>query len=209
MQTVSSADFSRQNQQKMDETLLVRFYLKSVQDQAASLEAGRPVFVDKEYVEIRVPGSKDAVAHPAKQRDINRFPRHYEAFKARVEAPIEGTPLVEWPQISRSQAEELSFFNVKTVEQLIAMSDQNSTQFMGINKLKEQAKAWLEETQGENAQIEELKAKLAERDKEMEALIKRMERLEKAPVQQAAPPKRKAPARKKAPKRKKVTAKKE
>ncbi len=209
MQTVSAADFDRQNQQKMDDTLLVRFFMHPMPDAAKTAEEGRPVFTDTVHIEIRIPGAKDAVARRATQRDIDRFPRHYQAFQDRVELPEEGTLLSEWPMITRSQVEELSFFNVKTVEQLIAMSDQNSSNFMGIQKLKQLAKDWLEETQGENAKIEKLEADLAERDKQISALAGRLEALEKAPAKRAAP-KRKAPARKKtAAKRKKVTAKKE
>jgi hypothetical protein len=204
VQTVSAADFDRQNRQKMDETLLVRFFTKPRPDNAATAKEGRPIFYDCEYIEIRVPGSKDAVARPARQRDIDRFPRHYQAFKNRVEVPEEGTPLSEWPMISRSQVEELSFFNVKTVEQLVAMSDQNSTQFMGIQKLKQTAKDWLEETQGENAKIKKLEADLAERDEQIAALAERLEKLEAKPAPEKAPAKKKTAAR-----RKKVTAKKE
>ena len=133
MQIVNAADFDKQNQNKMDEQLLVKFFVKPRQDPRQTAEAGRPVFVDTEYVEIRIPGSRDAICRPASPRDIARFDRHYAAFKSRTEAPETGTPLVEWPLITRSQAEELSFHNVKTVEQLVSMSDQNATQFMGIS----------------------------------------------------------------------------
>ena len=189
----------------MDDTLLVRFFSHPVEDKAKSAEAGRPIFVDVDHIEIRVPGSRDAVARRATQRDIQRFPRHYQAYKDRVEVPEEGTLLAEWPLITRSMVEQLSFANVKTVEQLVAMSDQHATGFMGINKLKQQAKDWLEQTQGENAKIEELTKQLAERDEQLQALAERLDALEKP----KPAPKKKATRKKATARRKKVTAKKE
>lgn len=184
----------------MDEQLLVRFFLKPRQDPRATEEQGRPVFVDATYIEIRIPGSRDAVARPAKPQDIARFPKHYEAFKNRTAEPETGTPLVEWPLITRSMAEELSFYNVKTVEQLVAMSDQNASKFMGINMLKQKAKEYLGDA-AEKADAKKLETELAKRDKEIEELKAAVKALSAAPV-------KKTTAKKKAT-RKKVSAKKE
>ncbi len=200
MQIVNSEDFDSRNQSKMDEQLLVRFYLKPKQDMRASEEQGRPVFVDATYIEIRIPGSRDAVARPAKPQDIARFPKHYEAFKNRTAEPETGTPLIEWPLITRSMAEELSFYNVKTVEQLVAMSDQNASKFMGINMLKQKAKEYLGDA-AEKADAEKLETELAKRDKEIEELKAAVKALSAAPV-------KKTTTKKKAT-RKKVSAKKE
>lgn len=201
MQTVNSEDFDSRNQSKMDEQLLVRFYIKPRPDHKATAEQGRPVFVDAEYIEIRIPGSRDAVARPAKPRDIARFPKHYEAFKNRTAEPETGTPLTEWPLITRSVVEELSFYNVKTVEQLVAMSDQNASQFMGINMLKQKAKEWLE-VAAENADAKKLADELAKRDEEIEKLKAAIEAMSApAPKKKASPKKR--------PTRKKVSKKKE
>lgn len=199
MQIANSQDFAQQNQQKMDEQLLVRFFLKPRQDPTASAEEGRPVFKDVVYVEIRVPGSRDAVCRPAGAGDIARFQRHYDAFQSRTADVVEGTPLAEWPQMSRSQVEELSFYNVKTVEQLIAMSDQNASQFMGLNTLKAKAKAWLDLT-NEYKAAEELQAELSKRDSEIAEL--------KAAVDELKATTRKPAVRKKVGK-KKVAKKKE
>ena len=164
-------DFNRSTQQTLDEQLLVKFFYKSKADNAATATEGRPMFKEVEYVEIRVAGSRDAQAcRPATFDDKNRFPRHYEAFQRRIEMPTEGTPLAEWPQIGRSQIEELGFLNCKTVEQLRDMSDTNVGQMRGGNMLKQQAKAWLESA-GETkllaekvelrAEIDELKEMVA------------------------------------------------
>lgn len=199
MHNINSQDFEQQNQSRMDDQLLVRFFLKPREDAVASKEAGRPVYKDTEFVEIRTPGSRDAVCRPARAGDIARFQRHYDAFKSRTDTELlEGTLLAEWPLITRSHAEELSFFNVKTVEQLVAMSDQNANQFMGIQSLKRKAKEWLEQA-AENKAAEELQAELKKRDDEiaeLKAAVKAM---------QAKP----RVTKKKTRSKKKVTAKKE
>ena len=160
-----------------DKNLLVKFYMKPRQDKAASLEKGRPIFKDVEYIDIKIPGNRNAGAgRPATDDDKKRFPDHYRAFKDRVtDAGMEGTPLSEWPLVSRSMAEELSFFHVKTVEQLVTMSDAQAAKFMGLGGIRQKAKIWLEASKREKplwdmdekikaqaAQIEELQKALSE-----------------------------------------------
>ena len=176
-----------QDTSEADRSLLVRFFVKSTQDKAATIKEGRPIFREREFIEIRFPGNRtDAVARPARPADIARFPRHYDAFKRRVEMPDEGTPLAEWPQISRSQVEELAFYNIKTVEQLVGMSDANAGQFMGINKLRAQAKEFLENSK-QLVELSSLKTELQERDEKIAAMEAKLEKLlaQQAPEEEA------------------------
>jgi hypothetical protein len=154
-----------------DDQLLVRFYQRTEPDVAETEKQGRPIYKEVDFIEIHQPGNKDSVidrkAYPV---DIERFARHYEAYKARTKGDgvhIEGTPLVEWPGITRSQAEELKFFNVYSVEQLAGMSDSNAQNIMGIQSLKAAAKLWLEKASDKQLQeaqdeIAQLKAQMAE-----------------------------------------------
>ena len=90
--------------------------------------------------------------------------------------PVDGTPLAEWPLMSRSQVEELSFHHVKTVEQLIKMSDVQASKFMGMNDLRRKAKVWLEHTD-ETAkinEIESLKTANVEKDEKIKSLESQM-----------------------------------
>lgn len=170
-------DFGHGQQAAMDATLLVRFFVKAMQDKSASAKEGRPIFKDVEYIEIRTPGCRDPIARPAKPGDIQRFPRHYDAFKARTSNIVDGTPLAEWPLISRSQAEELSFFSVKTVEQLVAMPDSSSGRMMGMNVLRQKAKEWLKVAK-EDQKAADLAAELAKRDEELvelRAMVKELQ----------------------------------
>jgi hypothetical protein len=135
-------DFS--NQQEADKALMVRFFYKDRPDKAKTMEEGRPIFKEVTYVEIRVAGQRDVQAcRPASLADKQRFPLHFEAFEKRVEPPSEGMPLSEWSQITRSEAEELTFMSVKTVEQLASMKDSNLGNFRGGYALRDKAVKWL------------------------------------------------------------------
>ena len=195
-------DFQQNQQQKMDEGLLVKFFVKPFHDQVKSKEEGRPVYRDVEYIDIKIPGEKgNGVCRPARPRDISRFPRHYEAFKSRTSSELsEGTPLFEWVGVSRSQAEELAFYNVKTVEHLANVNDVDIAGFMGGNMLKAKAVEWLAIAE-EGKQSAELQKELAKRDEEISELKAAVASLQ-------AKPKRRV-TKKKAARKKKVSAKKE
>lgn len=165
-------DFS--NTAEADKALMVRFFYKSVQNKLESQKTGRPVFKEKLYVEIRIPGQRDAQAcRPATHADKQRFPLHLEAFEKRTEPPTEGMPLAEWPKITRAQAEELAYMNVKTVEQLASMKDTNIGNFMGGYGLREKAGKWLEQNSAEteDREKEEMRTTIAELKAQMAELL--------------------------------------
>jgi hypothetical protein len=174
---MQQADFNHEdftNQREADKSLMVRFFYKNVENKMASKTQGRPVFREKTYIEIRVAGQRDVQAcRPATHADKMRFPAHLEAFEKRMEPPTEGMPLTEWAKITRSQAEELAFKNVKTVEQLASMKDSNLQQFMNGYKLREQAIKWLETNSEETDDREkaELKQQVADLQSQMAELI--------------------------------------
>jgi hypothetical protein len=174
-------DFKPEHQSRADETLMVRFFTQPMLDNQATKKAGRPVYTDREFIDIKVPGSRTGGdVHLVRQRDIVRFPRHYEAFKQRTEAPETGTPLSEWPMVSRSQAEELAFFNVKTVEQLATMPDNHAQSFHNALNLKQKAKEWLEMAEASTrvSEIGSLQSALDEKDAQIAALTEKMAELE-------------------------------
>ncbi len=164
---MQTAEFNHEdfgNQSEADKSLMVKFYYKDVQNKLKSKAEGRPIFTEKTYIEIRVAGQRDVqAARPATHADKQRFPRHFEAFEKRVEPPTEGMPLAEWPKITRTQAEELAFLNVKTVEQLAGMKDSNLQQFMNGYKLRDGAVKWLEQNSVEtdDREKEELRSTVA------------------------------------------------
>jgi hypothetical protein len=113
--------------------------------------------------------------------DKARFSEHFRKFEAREnQETMEGTPLAEWPGVTRSQAEELKFYNVLTVEQLVGMSDTNAQNFRGMGELRKRAKAFLDVAK-ENAGAEALAASArenAELKATIAALAKRLDAME-------------------------------
>jgi hypothetical protein len=146
-----------------DDNLLVKFYIGPVQDQAASKKEGRPIYKDVEWIDIRIPGSKDnIVIRPVRETDKQRFYRHYEAFQRRTESQVHtpvGTPLSVWPRVTPAQAKELEFFNIMTVENLAGAPDGAVGGIIGINKLKQDAQRFLEVT-AKQAPLVELNDKM-------------------------------------------------
>jgi len=177
MGTTSMAMGGNNGRYQGDDRLLVRFYMHPAKDVAATIEAGRPIFKEVPYIHIMQPGNKESIIHrKATQMDKDRFVEHYRKFTAREDQDaIEGTPLAEWPGITRSQCEELKFYNVLSVEQLAGMSDTNAQNFRGINSLRQQAIAYLEAA-SDNASAQAL----AEQKAINARLMERLEALEGA-----------------------------
>jgi hypothetical protein len=158
------SDFEQGRQAEQDAKLLVKFYYRTVPDKGKSKEQERAVFKEQEYISIRVPGRGGSGAvRPATHRDKTRFERHYAAFKQRVELPEEGTPLSEWPVVSRSLAETLSFVGIKTVEHLSEMDDNTASGIMGGNTLKRKANEWLARAR-QDVSVSQLTDELSKRD---------------------------------------------
>lgn len=159
-----------------DDVLLVKFFYHPRLQQTKSEEAQRPIYEDEAYIQIMQPGNKDSIViRPAMEMDKQRFPDHWKKFLARDDQDsVQGTLLEEWPGITRSQVEELKFFNIRTVEQLAQISDSNAQNIMGIQMLKSKAETYLE-----NSEKEALASDLAKKDEQIAELLARMERMEK------------------------------
>jgi hypothetical protein len=156
------------------EKLYVQFAMHPVKNEAKSLEEGRPIFEDQEYVKLMAPGDKSNVIHrPVRADDKHRFSKQYADWKAGAAQTASGTPLSEWPAVTRSQVEELAYFKVLTVEHLAEMSDGIAQNLGPIQALKQKAKAWIEAAKG-NAPSEKLRAELATRDNEIETLKRQL-----------------------------------
>lgn len=166
-----------------DKEVRVRFFMQPKQNKAKSKEAGRPIFEDREYITIFTPGNKDNIpVRPVTDIERRRFHDQYQAWlKHRDnEEVVEGTPLSHWPGVTRSQVAELAYFNVRTVEELAAMSDSNAQGFMGIQLLRDRAKAYLKASETEAA-AEQLRQAAKEREElhsTIEALTARIAAME-------------------------------
>lgn len=135
-----------------DAALIVQFYVKPVQDIFDSTKKGHAIFKDVIYVKIDVPGVKDMqVDRPARTDDQKRFPRQYQHFMNMTQGDSReiGTPLAEWPLLTRSQAEEFRALKFYTIEAVANASDQNINAMgmmggMSPFMLREKARAFLQ-----------------------------------------------------------------
>jgi hypothetical protein len=163
-------DFTRPN--AGDDKLLVQFYRGTVKDDDASVTQGRPIFHDVDYTRIYVPGDKtNIIDRPTDNSDKQRFPQQYARYLQgkKDEDQIIGTPLKEWPLVTRAQVEELKYFNLHTVEHLAEVADAVKLKMPGLVSLSRQAQAWLERT-NVTAQAAMMDKTIADQANKIEAL---------------------------------------
>lgn len=147
---MSETDFSFHEQrvaaQGKPSPAIPRFYSKSVELTFRSQQEGRPIFEDRDFVEILIPGDRRSQVHePVTDDHKQRWPAEWKAYQEGREAPLEGTPLTSWPPITRARAEELAYFNVRTVEQLAELDDAKIMNIgMGGRELRGTAQKFLE-----------------------------------------------------------------
>jgi hypothetical protein len=148
-----------------DSRLFVKFETKSVLDQVASREQGRPIHVSVPYVHIQQPGERDYTHRPATQEDSMRFRRQWEAYQAgKTEGP-EGSPLSLLFPNNPEIVDNLKYFKVSTVEQLAELND-TQIQNLGIGgrQFHEAAKKYLS---------------AADKGKDFHALARKVEQMER------------------------------
>jgi hypothetical protein len=169
------------DEQGADSRLQVRFYKRPVQQEAETLEAGRPIYKEFDFVHICVAGDTltEIDTYVLNSHKV-RFPIQWANYQNRVGANDEevvGTPVSEWPLISKSQAEELRALKFHTVESIAGASDQQ-LQRMGMAAgmspyaFRDKAKSYLNlasdsaETDKRAQEINNLKEELAKKDEE-------------------------------------------
>jgi hypothetical protein len=163
-----------------ESNLFVTFYIEAVEIKAESEKQGRPVYRDVPFVKICVPGDvNNIIERKATDDDKQKFPKAWARFEASEAEGHEGTPLEQWPQMSRSMVKECKYFEIHTVEQLANLSDINVSRMgMGYMDLRNKAKAFLVAaagTAGETAQAAEnqrLKDMIADLQRQMNDVSK-------------------------------------
>ena len=169
------------DEQNADSRLQVRFYKRPVQQEQESLEAGRPIYKEFDFVHICVAGDTlteiDTYVLPSHK---TRFPIQWANYMNRQganEPEVVGTPVAEWPLVSKSQAEELRAMKFYTVESIAGASDQQLQRLgmaagMSPFAFRDKAKSFLNlatssaETDKREQEINSLKEELAKKDLE-------------------------------------------
>lgn len=129
-----------------------------------------------------------AVCYTTDEEAQQRWPREFAMFKQYEEVPTTGTPLDELPGISMSQIGLLVLNGLRSVEDLIEVSEDQVGQ-LGLDAIKAQktAKAWIEKREGSAEEIsaadiearfqiqietmEKQNAAMEERNKQLEAQV--------------------------------------
>lgn len=176
-----------------DARLWVRFHMGALEDAAATKEAGFPKFREVPFIQIAVPGDRSTfIDRPVwddennAHSDTQRFPTKWAAFKGgHGEDVTVGTPLSEWPPISRAHVEELAYWKIRTVEQLAGLADSNAQKFMGSLALRQKARDWLDAAkdaapfaqlrandEAKGAEIAELRRLLKEQGEKLETAMR-------------------------------------
>jgi hypothetical protein len=156
--------------QGADARLAVQFYKKSMKQEDASNEAGRPIFKEFDFVRIMIPGDNlTEIDTYAQESHKQRFPRQWAHYQNQVSDHLDivGTPLDQWPQVTRSQAEELRGLKFYTVEAIADCSDQQLQRIgmvagMSPHNFRLKAKAFLN--------LANDSAEVAQRESELQAL---------------------------------------
>ena len=164
-----------------DARLQVRFYKRAVQQEQETINAGRPIYKEFDFVHICVAGDTltEIDTYVLNSHKL-RFPIQWAQYQNRVGADdqeVVGTPVTEWPIVSKSQAEELRALKFHTVEAIAGASDAQ-LQRMGMAAgmspyaFRDKAKAFLNlatnaaETDKRETEINSLKEELAKKDLE-------------------------------------------
>lgn len=160
-----------------DKSVYARFYTHPVKDEEESAKAGRAIFKDVEYVEIRAAGNaNNIVQRRATRMDIDRFQRQYAMFRKGAEEQVVGTPLTEVTWLSKSQVEELAYARIRTVEALAGVTEDVCQRMAGLRDLKQRAEAFLAEAE-KAAPITKLQEENARLSKQLEDMALQMKEL--------------------------------
>lgn len=111
-----------------DSRLAVRFYVRPVLNEFETEAQGRPIYRDVDYVEIFVPGDNNTIIdQPVREDHKKRFPIQWAHFQNKHSQDTReiGTPLADWTQVTKAQAEELRAMKFYTVDSVANASDQN------------------------------------------------------------------------------------
>ena len=167
------------------------FSLRPVENKAESNKHGRPIFHDVEWVKIYIPGDKTTVvSKKVTDEHRERWPEQYSAFKRGREQPIVGTPLEQWPQMTRSKVAEFKALAIHTVESLAGLDDAAVNRLgMGTRDLRERARAYLQAAQA-GKKDSQLAALLEAMQVQIDELAQRLEEVtgEQVPRETSATP---------------------
>lgn len=166
-----------------DTKLAARFYSRPVQNMFETQKQGRPIFEDRDYVEIFVPGDATNIINtPIREEHKVRFPLQWAHYQNQGGGRKDvGTPITQWPLISQSMSEELKAIKFFTVESIAFASDQQLQSIgmiAGMNpmSLREKAKSFLSFAK-DSSVVQKQAEKIEQQDKLLAELNEKISKL--------------------------------
>jgi len=146
------------DEKNSDSRLNVRFESRPVQNQFQSDLQGRPIFEDRDFIIISIPGDGTLTSvHEVRDDHKARFPLHWAHYKNTHgdDPKLVGTPISQWPLVTPAMAEELRALKFYTVESLATASDSQLQSFgmkVGLSgmTLRTRAQSYLKVAQDES-----------------------------------------------------------
>lgn len=157
------------------------FYAKFItepgEDKAASEKAGHAVYADIDYVTILPKGEGGNEVRYRVDRLKKGRPHiweliqdGYEAYKEGHEDPVDGIPLRGWSGCTEAQRLNLANINVRSVEDLSKVGDDQCQKLPGTHRLRETARNYLAQIKDGSVLVQE-NAALKERADDQQTLL--------------------------------------
>lgn len=179
------------------DSVRARFFTKPIPMTFLSEQAGKPIYEDRDFVEMYVPGNRGAIhSEQVTTEHQRRWPREWDAYKQGKEAPVTGTRIEELPGIGNSLVLMLKSQHIHTIEDLANVADgdlSNVGSGMGGLMYRDKARIWLKNaTEGQplseaiaravraEAEVERLGATVAD-------LASKFDAMERAQVEKRGP----------------------
>lgn len=178
-------------QYKTPEGAALRIWREAAQNRFLTEQHGRPLFDECLFVEVITPGSRDSTpvfevervfcaeanrdGNPKRSPKYGEYAQFIENFKAGEthDASLAGTPLSQWPEMTRSMVATLKAANIFTLEALAALPDTKLTVVGPDGRTwREKAKAYVENAKN-GAYATELAGRLEATNSALDAALER------------------------------------
>lgn len=171
-------DIAKEQQPGAPDNCIPRFFIDAVPDKARSEEQGRQCFREVEKVEIIIPGDKNnRPIHKVNDEHRRRWPDAYAKFqKTREETYGDGTPLEQYPALSKAMVLEMKAMGILTVEALAGLDDQAAENIRGGRQIRERARQYIQPPSETEAELRKTVHDQAQTISEMKTRIDTLER---------------------------------
>lgn len=127
----------------MPASTYAEFYMHPFLLVPESRAAGRKVYEDRVYIEIKIKGDANtSFSRPKREQDEKDFAAEWKEYTT-GEMEIEGTPLRSLPNISPAKEKNLSAAGIRSIEELATLNDAVVIGVQGMVTLRKQAQAYL------------------------------------------------------------------